>query len=307
MKILCYGSLNIDYVYDVDHIVLEGETIGSSSLETFPGGKGLNQSIALARSGLKSVYHAGKIGHDGSMLLDTLKQSNVNTDNISVSDTKTGNAIIQRDVKGENSIILYQGANYENLTDTMHDTICKFSKGDFLVLQNEVNDLKTLINLGCKRGMIVVLNPSPIDNTLKSMDLKKVDYLILNEIEAKELLDLNVDEMYSPDFLIEGLRSKYNQTKIVVTLGDRGSIYKDDYIEIVQESYETNPVDTTGAGDTFSGYFISGIIKNLPMEEVMRDASKAASISVSRLGAASSIPYYEEVKSFGVNDKAGDI
>ena len=136
MKVLCFGSLNIDYVYSVDHFVAKGETLASTGLEVFTGGKGLNQSIALAKAGAE-VYHAGAIGPDGKFLLEAMDEAGVNTDYVSVLTTaRTGNAIIQRDIEGDNCILLYGGTN-QQMTESFIDSVLDhFGPGDVLVLQS---------------------------------------------------------------------------------------------------------------------------------------------------------------------------
>ena len=139
MKVLNFGSLNIDYVYDVDNFVRKGETISSKALKVFCGGKGLNQWVALARGGAE-VYQAGMIGKDGQFLLDLLKEVGVNIDNIVIrDDIRTGNAIIQRDKSGDNCIILFAGANRSITKDYVDKVLSGFKEGDYIVLQNEIS------------------------------------------------------------------------------------------------------------------------------------------------------------------------
>ena len=141
MKVLNFGSLNIDYVYDVDDFVKKGETISSKDLNVFCGGKGLNQSVALAKAGAE-VYHAGMIGEDGKFLLDLLKEAGVNIDNVVIrDDIRTGNAIIQRNKSGDNCIILFSGANRSITKDYVDRVLSGFEKGDYIVLQNEISEL----------------------------------------------------------------------------------------------------------------------------------------------------------------------
>ena len=163
MKVLCFGSLNIDYTYKVDHFVKKGETLSSGSLQVFSGGKGLNQSIALARAGAET-YHAGSIGEDGRFLLEQLQDAGVDTRYVTVLETvRTGNAIIQNDKEGDNCILLYGGANQAVTTNQADAVLEHFRKGDFLVLQNEINELAYIMERAHERGMKIVLNPSPMD------------------------------------------------------------------------------------------------------------------------------------------------
>lgn len=289
MKIVNFGSLNIDKVYSVPHFVSAGETLSSTNYEEFPGGKGLNQSIALAKAGAE-VYHAGKIGKDGLFLKDILSESNVNIDWIEETGTTTGHAIIQVSSSGENCILLFGGANKEITIDQINDVLANFSQDDLLLLQNEINDLEYIVEKAQKKGLKIALNPSPIDEKMTKLDFSKIDYLILNEIEAKAITGENMN-----DKIFQKLLSLNNQLKIVLTLGTEGVIYKDSVQEHRQPSYKVDAVDTTAAGDTFLGYFLSQISQHTDIKKSLQIAAKAASIAVTRKGAASSIPTWQEV------------
>lgn len=292
MKVLNFGSLNLDYVYDVDHFVREGETISSTDMNIFCGGKGLNQSVALAKAGVK-VYHAGAVGSaDGAMLLKALSDVGADISYIKRYDMSSGHAIIQKNRAGNNCILLYGGANQNIGVDFIKEVLKDFDKGDILLLQNEVSNLSFIIDEGYKRGMSIVLNPSPINEKIFECDLEKVEYLILNEIEAADILgasDTGEDE------LIEKLTKRFPNMKIVLTLGEKGSVYVDKTKKIRQEIYKTDVVDTTAAGDTFTGYFIAGIVAGIDVAESLKQAAGAASITVSRKGASPSIPFAKEV------------
>ena len=289
MKILNFGSLNIDKVYSVPHFVSAGETLSSTNYEEFPGGKGLNQSIALAKAGAE-VYHAGKIGKDGLFLKDILSESNVNIDWIDEIENTTGHAIIQVSSSGENCILLFGGANKEITIDQINHILANFSQDDLLLLQNEINNLEYIVEKAHQKGLKIVLNPSPIDETMIKLDFSKIDYLILNEIEAKAITGENMN-----DKIFQRLLSLNKQLKIVLTLGTEGVIYKDSVQEHRQPSYKVDAVDTTAAGDTFLGYFLSQISQHTDIKKSLQIAAKAASIAVTRKGAASSIPTWQEV------------
>ncbi|HEO8418754.1 ribokinase [Mycobacteroides abscessus subsp. abscessus] len=289
MKILNFGSLNIDKVYTVPHFVSAGETLSSTNYEEFPGGKGLNQSIALAKAGAE-VFHSGKISTDGLFLKDILSESNVNTDWIDENGSTTGHAIIQVSSNGENCILLFGGANKEITIEQINHVLANFSTKDILLLQNEINHLEYIVETAHKSGIKIVLNPSPIDESLTTLDYSKIDYLILNEIEAKSITGED-----SMEKIFQQLLSLNNQMKIVLTLGTQGVIYKDNSQEFSQAVYKVNTVDTTAAGDTFLGYFLSQISQHADIKKALQIASKAASIAVTRKGAASSIPTLKEV------------
>jgi len=289
MKILNFGSCNIDYVYSVDHIVTPGETETTDDLKLFPGGKGLNQSIAISRAGMK-IYHAGCLGNDAEMLHNILSESGVDTTYIKNVDAKNGHAIIQVNKHGENSIFLYPGSNCMITTDFVDSVLDNFSEGDIILLQNEINNLEYIIENAYAKKMCIVLNPSPFNETIKKIDLNMISYLILNRIEAGEISGKN-----NTDDIIDFFRTNYPGLKIMLTLGSDGGVYIDKDNEIYQPIFEVTPVDTTAAGDTFTGYFIAGIAESDNYAKVLRTASCASAITVSRNGAAPSIPLKSEV------------
>lgn len=295
MKTLCFGSLNIDNVYHVSRFVSRGETLAASELNIFSGGKGLNQSIALARAGLE-VYHAGVVGIDGQFLIDELNQAGVDTRYIAVlEDTRTGHAIIQKSEDGDNCILLFGGANQKITSGQIDRTLEHFSAGDLLVVQNEISELMYLVSSAKKRGMLTALNPSPMDECLIPL-LSQVDYLILNEIEAAQYLQL--DEALDPESMISDLIRQFPGVSIVLTLGEDGSIYAKGSERIRQGVFMVQAVDTTAAGDTFTGFFLAGLMKGDTPASALRLASAASAISVTRLGAAPSIPDKDEVLAF---------
>lgn len=292
MKILNFGSLNIDYVYKVDHFVEAGETQSSFSRETFPGGKGLNQSVALSRSG-GEVYHAGGIGRsDGLFLKSLLKDNKVNTDYVRELDCPTGHAIIQVNSKGNNCILLFGGANVQQDKNFIDNVFDKFEEGDYLVLQNEVNNLKYIVECAHKKNMIIFLNPSPFNSVITDLNLDYIDYFLLNEIEAASMGEIESDDINE---LITNLKNKFPRAKFVLTLGKNGVCYFDEKQIFKHGIYDVSVVDTTAAGDTFSGYFISCISKKVSIEESLRIASIASSLAVSKSGAAVSIPLIDDV------------
>lgn len=293
MKFLNFGSLNIDYVYKVPHFVRGGETLLSESRAVFVGGKGLNQSVALKRAGLP-IMHAGLVGPEGGLLLDFLNGAGVDTSKVAVSDTiATGHALIQNDAEGDNCILLFGGANQSLTTDYIDQVLADFGQGDYLFLQNEINHLDYITEKAAAIGMQVVLNPSPINDQLKKLDWNNISILVVNEIEASELTgcpDL------TKEALVNALRQTFPNHKAVLTLGKEGSVYVDASQVIHQESFPVKAVDTTAAGDTFLGFFMASLIRGKAPEEALRIASKAASIAVTRPGAAPSIPERNEVE-----------
>lgn len=289
MKILNFGSLNLDYVYSVDHMVTPGETLASFGMDIFCGGKGLNQSIALARAGV-SVYHAGMVGEEGGELLKACEEGGVKTDYIRTIPGKSGHTIIQVDKEGQNCILLYGGANRRITKKYVDEVLSYFGKGDILLLQNEVNLLDYIIERAYERGMMIILNPSPYDSALDACDFSKISMFLLNEIEGEQ-----VTGEADTEVMLEKLKAIYPNAKVVLTLGGNGSVYQYKDEQHRQGIYRVKVVDTTAAGDTFTGYFISSVIQGLPVPEGLALAAKASAMAVSRQGATDSIPLREEV------------
>lgn len=290
MKILNFGSCNIDYVYNLDHIVNVGETLSSHSLSVFPGGKGLNQSIAMSRAGVK-VYHAGCVGTDGKMLTDILLDNDVDISYINTVDGTNGHAIIQVSSDGENSIFIYAGSNAMISKEHIDRVLDDFEEGDFLVLQNEINNMKHIVDIAFEKGMKIVLNPSPIAKNLYDIDFNKLSYIVLNEVEATVF-----SEKDAPEKSLEFFKENYPDLCVMLTLGKNGCIYQDKNGKHYHSVFETAVVDSTAAGDTFLGYFVAGISRGERIEFVLKYASAAAAIAISRQGAAPSIPTIKQVE-----------
>ena len=199
MKILNFGSLNLDYVYAVDHMVQPGETLAASTMETYCGGKGLNQSIALARAGAE-VYHAGLIGEEGEILRKAVADSGADTSCIETIAGKSGHTIIQVDQNGQNCILLYGGANRSVTREFVDRVISKFERGDILLLQNEINELSYIIDKAYERGLEIILNPSPYDQNLEGCDFGKISMFLLNEIEGEQITDVIIASVV-PDIM----------------------------------------------------------------------------------------------------------
>lgn len=291
MRALNFGSLNIDYVYSVDRAVREGETLSARSLERFCGGKGLNQSVALSRAGAV-VFHAGNVGSDGRMLLDRLRENGIDVENVTVLDEPSGHAIIQVGKNGQNSILVYGGANVKATEEQITGVLSHFCEDDILFLQNETNNIPFLINSAYSLGIKTVFNPSPFTAEISGFPLERLTWLVVNETEANELTGKT-----APDDIIEEFARRLPHVNILLTLGGDGSVCRFDG-RIFRQSAVTVPVvDTTAAGDTFSGFFFAALA-NSDIKTALRTASAASAIAVSRAGASDSIPTNAEVEAF---------
>lgn len=289
MKIINFGSLNIDHVYRVPHFVEPGETLASSNYTVFAGGKGANQSVAIARAGAP-VMHAGKIGPEGLWIKEYLSNSSVDTSLIAQGPIPTGHGIIQITPQGQNSIILFGGANLSISEQDITNSLAVAQPGDLLVMQNELNVSAHLIERASALGMRIALNPAPMTKDVQNLSLSKVAFLFVNEIEGAALAGCS-----SPPEILSRLTSKLPDTEIILTLGQEGVVYGFKSTRLELPARKVRVVDSTAAGDTFIGYFMAEIYLGSPAEKALSIANHAAAISVSRPGAAQSIPLRAEL------------
>ena len=295
MKALVFGSLNIDKVYSMPKLPEKAETLYCDGYEEHIGGKGLNQAVSLRRAGM-DVYMAGCIGSDGKFLVDFLNSSGVNTDYIKVlPGGYTGCAVIEVEPHGQNQMILYRGANALIDEAFVDEVLSHFEEGDLLLIQYETSSVPYMINKAKEKGMITAFNPSPYVEEIRNLPLDKIDILILNEFEAQSLTGKrDIAEICST------LREK-SGGKIVVTLGGEGSVYTDldlgDKL-INQPAFKVDAVDTTGAGDTFTGYFLASILSGKTPQQALTISTSASGLAVTKKGAAETIPDCEEVVNF---------
>ena len=292
MKICSFGSLNLDHIYSVGEIVRPAETISSLGTQDVCGGKGLNQSVAMARAGAR-VWHAGNVGQDeaGQVLEAALRAEQIDTSLIRRLPVPSGHAIIQINAQGENAIIVFGGANQQVTQEQIDAAIAQFEPGDLLVLQNEVNCLPEIIRAAHARGMKIALNPSPITAALAQIPVELCDILFVNEIEAGQLCD-------AEKATLEQLAARFPHAMLVYTMGSRGASVYADGKTYHQDAIRVKAVDTTGAGDTFTGYFLAAIGEGMGIEDALLLATKAAAISVTRPGASVSIPTRAEVEAW---------
>ena len=289
MKILNFASANIDYVYDVNHIVQPGETISAKGMDIFAGGKGLNQSVAAAKAG-GYVYHAGFIGCDGDFLVEILQDSGADLKYTCRSENKNGHAMIQVNQNGENCIIVFPGTNALFTQTYIDEVLSDFSRDDILIVQNEITNLSYAIESAYQKGMTIVLNPSPFEDKLKALDFNLISWLILNETEAQGIFSTD-----DPRQIRTQINDRYPQLKVVLTRGVQGCVCLTKNEILTYPAYQVEAVDTTAAGDCFTGYFVSLIAAGADYENALKVASAASAITVSRKGAAPSIPYIQEV------------
>lgn len=289
--IIVYGSLNIDLVYGLDHIVRPGETVSSRSLERFFGGKGLNQSVAAVRAGA-SVLHAGCIGRDGEDIRAFLEEEGVDCSLLHTSDDHgTGHALIQLDSRGQNAIVLEGGSN-RAIPELLYKELRRqINSANLLIMQNEVDGNDRVMRMAKDLGASIVFNPAPMDEDVYKLPLELVDYLVVNEHESADLSGES-----DPERALAVFSERYPGQKAIITLGPEGAVFADEAGKMVQvPAWPGDPVDTTAAGDTFIGYFSAALLEGAGLKEAVETASKASAITITRKGASPSIPYRREI------------
>ena len=290
MTVLNLGSINIDHVYEVDHFVRPGETMDSRSYRVFAGGKGYNQSIALARAGA-GVMHVGRIGSAGPWLRRRLEEEGVDVRHVNVGELPTGHAVIQVVPSGENAIFLYGGANRAVASMDIDEVMGAAAPGDCLLLQNETSGVADAIRAGHEAKLRVVFNPAPMNGLVNDYPLECVDLFILNETEAEALTGET-----ETDAIRRAMQGRFPNAAVVLTLGHEGAAYFDRAASFGVPATPVTAVDTTAAGDTFIGYFLAEFTRHADPEPALATACHAAAVCVTRPGASDSIPRREEVE-----------
>ena len=292
-----FGSINIDHVYRVPRIVRPGETLASRALETVLGGKGANQSVALARAGAE-VRHVGRLGGGDGWARETLAAAGVDVSAVTLVDGPSGHAIIQVDEAGENAIVLHAGANGTFDRDAVDTALASCAEGDWLLLQNETSGVAEAVERALERALRVVFNPAPMSESVGALPLGRCDTLILNETEARMLADDGDGGGGGDDDeedVVARLVERFPETRLVLTLGARGARLVRGASSLAVAGRAVDVVDTTGAGDTFVGYLVAAFAAGADERAALERACAAAALSVTRAGATPSIPEAADV------------
>lgn len=293
-NIVNLGSLCIDHVYQVTEIAGSGETISATDYQVHPGGKGLNQSLAAALAG-GQVAHAGCVGNDAQFLLDLLASNGVDVANVQTLPGASGHALIQVNAKGENAIVINGGTNRELTRDFIDQVLNQVAAQDWLLLQNEINELPYILQQAAERKLQVALNIAPPDAQIQQLPLDAVGLLILNTHEARALTQVENFEA-----MLAALRNHYPDAMIVVTCGSDGLFYRGAGQPTFDElaAFKADAVDETAAGDAFIGYLLAELSIGHDLAVALRWASAAGALAVTKPGAATSLPKRGDVSAF---------
>ena len=285
MTIYNLGSINYDYFYHLPNLLRAGETLAAHEYRRGMGGKGANMSVAASR-GAARVMHIGLVGKDGLWAKNKLLEYGVDTRHIASGST-TGHAVIMIDPFGENSIVIHPGANREITKDQIGSALREASAGDILLMQNETNQQAYTAKLAKELGLKVIYAAAPFEAKSVADILPYIDILVLNEIEAEQLESSSGQNLQS-------LRLEH----IFVTLGSRGCKHFDKLKDKTAhfDAIPVEAVDTTGAGDTFTGYLVAGLDRGLSVEQSVLLATRASAIMVQRHGTSDVIPDLKDIE-----------
>ena len=291
MKALVFGSYNIDKVYSLPHLPERGEMLACDALETHVGGKGLNQALALKKAGAE-VVAAGMVGPDGDYLTGYLAQNGVDTAAVGVCGTPTGHAVIGIDPEGRNQMLIFGGAN-RAITEAYCDgVLAKHADARLLLTQYETSCVEYMLTRAHERGVLTAVNPSPYVDAVRQLPFDCVDYLILNEDEGRRMTGETKENA------ILSALSRMTGAAVILTLGERGSLYFDGARTVKAPAFAVNAIDTTGAGDTFTGYCLHALLSGRPPKEALTLGAAAAALAVTKKGAAETIPDRAEAEAF---------
>lgn len=302
-KICVIGSLNMDLVVSVDKMPKPGQTLIGDSFKEVPGGKGANQAVAMARLE-GNVSMIGKVGNDGfgQTLINALKKDSVCTDYIKMEQGPSGVALITVDKNAENCIVVAPGANFKLTESDIDYNIDAIKNSDIVVVQLEtpINTIKYALKKAKELGKYTILNPAPAIK-LEDELIKNVDLLTPNETELEIISGISINNEEDLNKAAQEMINK-GVVELIVTLGSKGSLYINKEKSIFKKAYKVKAVDTTAAGDSYTGALAVAFANGESTEEAMDFASKVGALSVQKEGAQSSLPTLEDVKNFKYNN-----
>lgn len=278
-----FGSINADYIYQVPHLPVPGETLAATALTRELGGKGANQSVAASRAGAQ-VIHVGAVGPDGAWAISELEGHGVDCTHVTMLDSTTGHAIINVDTSGENAIVIFPGANQEQSLTDVESAFVVAGQGDFLLLQNETNLQADVAKLARSKDMTVVYSAAPFSPDSVRAVLPYVDILVMNSVEFSQLTEVLGDTISDLPAMVQ-----------IVTKGSAGVDWIENETTRHVPAPQVKPVDTTGAGDCFAGYVVAGLAEGISPEEALRLGTSAAALQIQRRGTAGAIPIRSDV------------
>lgn len=301
-KILVVGSSNTDMVVHTERMPRPGETVIGGTFFMNPGGKGANQAVSVARLG-GSVSFICKTGSDifGHQAYQLFEEEGIDTSYLfSSSKTPSGVALITVDAKAENCIVVAPGANSELTPKDLEKTIEAIDIADIILMQLEIpiETVEFIAKEARKRGKHVVLNPAPAYDL--SVELLSNLYIITpNETEAELLSGVQITDRESAIEAAKKIRAM-GVDNVIITLGANGAILYNDETCTFIDAYSVKAVDTTAAGDVFNGALVVAVAEGRDLKSAVRFACRASAISVTRVGAQSSVPYRGEVDTFNL-------
>jgi len=288
MSIFNLGSINIDYIYTLPRLLAAGETLASTSFSAALGGKGANQSIALARAGA-DVRHAGQLHEADTAWLDGLREAGVDCSHILAADISSGHAVVAVDEQtAENQIILNPGSNQALPAEMIAPFLASAQPGDWALAQNEVNLTEAFLRAAKQKNLHICYSAAPFVADITAGLLPIVDLLIVNHLEAEALTSFTGKPI-----------DRHGIRHVIITQGAKGASYRGSAAAAFDlPAVPVKAVDTTGAGDTYLGYVLAVLDEGQTIEQAMQIAATASALQVTRQGASAAIPTRAEVEAF---------
>jgi ribokinase len=296
-KIYVIGSSNTDMVIKSEKLPAPGETVIGGTFLMNAGGKGANQAVAVAKLGAEVVF-VSKVGNDifGKQAFQGFHNLGINTDFVFIdSENPSGIALILVDGHGENSISVASGANANLQISEVQEAINQVQKGDIVLLQLEIplTTVTEAIKKCAEKGAKVILNPAPAQKLDESV-FEFISLITPNETEAELLTGIKVIDLPSAELAAKAFHSK-GIPEAIITLGSKGAFFSNETKQVLIPSPKVEAIDSTAAGDVFNGALCVAISEGQAIEDAIVFACKAASISVTRMGAQASAPTREEI------------
>lgn len=289
MKFINFGSMHIDFVYHVKQIVKARETLSVLEHTTNLGGKGLNQSVALARAGAK-VSHVGIIGNDGAELKTTLINNGICTEHVTSLEQPNGHAVIQVNSEGDNTILIFGGTNQKYTPELIEQALASSEPDDIVLVQNQINDVPRIIEQAKNHKRKIIFNLAPVSPNMAYYPLEYVDVFVLNQRQGNLLT-----QQEKPDAILATLQRRYPQAAFVLTMGQKGVKFVDNHRRFTIPAERVPAIDTNAGGDTFVGYFLARWHLGDSIEHSLELACRAAALCITRKGAATSVPHLCEI------------
>lgn len=287
VNILNFGTLYAECIYTVGNLDFSDDTLEIESSQTFAGGRGLNISVALSRAGISKIFHAGYVGASSEFLREALKNSGVNTANLKLVDKPSAHSIVLLEDETRSKKLYFKGVNNEVSLEFAETVLNRFSCEDILIIDDGVSNFEYIIGMAHEKNMKIFIAP---ENPVINLDLNLIDYIFINEIQAK-----NISKRESRQDIVKFFKSNYPLLCVVINFGKNGYVCIAKKQTLFQSSLKKEHIDFTASFDAFIGYFIACVLRGKKLQYTLLLSAASLAICSAKKGSAFSIPYENEV------------